>query len=55
MFFYRLEGEEEGRAGQSENILCIIVLTPASPPPRAGPPSGRGSTPSHSGAAAHCA
>lgn len=45
--------EEEGRAGQSE-IFLIIILMPASPPPRVGPPNGRGSTPSHSVGVAHC-
>lgn len=52
-FFLPLGGRGGGESRPEWNIL-IIVLMPASPPPRVGPPSGRGSTPSHSVGAAHC-
>lgn len=54
-YFLPLGGRGGGESRPEWNSLCIIVLTPASPPPRAGPPSGRGSTPSHSVGAARCA
>lgn len=45
-----------GRGGwESRPESHFIVLKPASPPQRVGPPSARGSTPSHSAGAARCA
>lgn len=43
-----------GESRPEGGILYIIVLSPASPPPRVGPPNGHGSTPSHNDGVAHC-
>lgn len=48
-------GERGGGESRPDgNRINIIALMPASPPPRAAPPNGRGSTPSHNAGAAHC-
>lgn len=54
MFLLPLGGRGGGESRPEGNILCIIVLMSASPPPRVGPPTGRGSNPSHCVGGARC-